>query len=329
VVNPLRNNKYYVIGGRPGSGKRSFADLHFLLGTYMYWKSLPEDARPKFKVFYYNMDKTPEVKLQKLLCTYLWTTYQRLIDVNTINGTSARLFDLDPEAEAYIASSQEFFDDMMEIVEFVHGRTNPTGIYNDVRRYMKTVGSMEVMGYEKKFVLDPENEDQITLVIVDNVLKISGESKQGIFYKDYELHSKFNEQIKETVTDFPISFAIIVPTFEVPGKVTLKQMTPDFREFKYYYTDSDLAIHLFNPGKFEIEEYGGFKPIEWEDDFGVQRLRIMSILRNTEGGDNIQIPFVFVPENGYFYDIPLNEIPAYQSFAKDFRSKYIHQYLNK
>lgn len=328
VVNPVRNHKYYTVSGRPGSGKRSFTDLYFLLGTYIYWKNLPFDSRPEFKVFYYNMDKTPDLKLQKMLCTYLWIEYQKLMDVNTLNGTSARLYDIKPEDEAYILAAEEFFDDMMNIIEFKHGRVNPTGIYNDTLRYMRSIGSMEVQGYEKKFILNPEHEDQITLVIVDNVEKLGSESKNGVHYRDYELHGKMNEMVKEVVEDYPVSFLLIIPSFEVPGIVSMKQMKPDFREFKYYFSSSDVAMHLYNPAKYEQEDYGGFKVSDWNDPYGIQRLRILSIMRNTEAGDNMQIPLAFIPENGYFYDLPspsdVQNITGWKTYLNDFRSKYIY-----
>lgn len=328
VVNPVRNSKYYTIAGRPGSGKRSFADLFFLLGTYMHWKSLPTDQRPEFKVFYYNMDKTPQLKIQKLVCTYLWIEYQKLMDVNTMNGTSARLYDMKPGDEAYIEASQEFFDDMMNIIEFKHGRVNPTGIYNDTLRYMRAIGSMETMGFEKKFQLNPEYEDQITMVIVDNVSKLGNESKNGIHYRDHELHGKLNEMVKEMTEDYPVSFVLIIPSFDVPGIVTMKQMKPDFREFKYYFNDCDVAMHLYNPAKFEQDDYGGYNMDDWIDEHGIQRFRMLSIMRNTEAGDNMQMPFAFVPENGFFYDLPstavVQELDKWKNFLRDFRVKFIN-----
>lgn len=329
VVNPIRNHKYYTISGREGSGKRSFTDLFFVLGTYMHWKVLPADQRPEFKVFYYNMDKTPQLKLQKMLCTYLWAEYQKLIDINTLNGTSAKLYDMNEGHEAYITAAQEFFDDMMQIIEFKHGRINPTGIYNDTLRYMRSIGTMEVIGFEKKFVLNPSHEDQITMVVIDNVSKLGSESKNGIHFRDNELHSKMNEEIKEMVEDYPVSFVVIVPSFDVPGIMAMKQMKPDFRELKYYFSNCDVALHLFNPAKFEQATYGGYKMSDWIDDYGIQRLRILSIMRNTEAGDSMQMPFVFIPENGFFYDLPspsdTQKLSEWKSFLQDFRSKFINQ----
>ena len=304
-LNPINQGQYYTIGGRMSGGKRSFTDLHFVLGSFIWWKAQPASNRPPLKIIYFNMDKSPKQKLQKYLCSYLWLYHHQLMDTNTLNGMHSRMFEVNEVINRYIRDSQAFFDEFFEVVDMKHGSTNPMGIFYEITRYAETIGESVTDGYDKYFKYHPDHEKQITLVVVDNVKKITNESRGEGSFNEAELHRKVNEHMVYFRDVFRFTPIVIVPAWEVGGVFKMNQMVPDFREFKYYFEDSNVALHLFNPFRFQIGDYNGWKPGDFiSESDNVPRFRVCTILRNTEGGDSAQIPLFFVPENGFFYDLP-------------------------
>lgn len=313
VLNGIQQGKYYTITGRDSSGKRSFVDLHFLFGAFLWWLEAPE-PKPKLKILYFNMNKPLKGKLQKWLCTYLWIYFNRLMDTNTLNGANGRMYDVDAACERDIHSSDAFFDYLMresDILEIFDGPLNPTGIYNAVTGYMKKVGGIRKDGYTSDFVYDPGFQEQITIVIVDSVRHLKNESKGGSFYDDNMLHQKMNEYMVELRDTYKVTPVLVIPSFSVPGVYKLNQMKPDFREARYYYEDCNVALHLTNPFKLQMESYEGYQMKDFMSEFdAIARFRLLSIMRNTDGRDSLQIPLWFMPENGMIFDLPRRDDPA-------------------
>ncbi len=333
VANTIQQAKYYTIGGRDSSGKRSFTDLHFVLNAYMWWAQMPE-PRPKLKILYFSMNKNLKVKLQKWLCTYMWIYFNKLIDINTLNGTQGKMYDLNDVTLKQIEDSQAFFDYFLEtsdVIDIYEGTINPTGIFSQVVQYMRTVGNIKTEEYKKEFIYDPGYQEQITLVIVDSVHHMKNESKSGEFYNEGELHKKFNEYLVELRDIYKVSPVVMVPSFQVPGVYKLNQMKPDFREFRQYYEDSDMVLHLMNPFKLQIESYEGYEMKKFISPFDiVARFRVVSILRNADGRESIQIPLWFIPENGIIYDLPSLQDPTLQSvidYIQTFKNQQITNIL--
>ncbi|MDA3822282.1 MAG: hypothetical protein PF450_06680, partial [Bacteroidales bacterium] len=259
------------------------------------------------------MNKPLKIKLQKWLSTYLWLYFNKLMDINTLNGTNGRMFDLNEETIKQISDSTGFFDYFIqetEILEIFDGPINPTGIYNEVTYYMKKIGGIRRDGFNSEFIYNPGYEDQITIVIVDSVRHMKNESKGGSFYDEATLHKKMNEYAVELRDVYKVSPVLIVPSFSVAGVYKLNQMKPDFRELRYYFEDSNVALHLTNPFKLQMETYEGYRMKDYlSTEDAIARFRLVSVMRNTDGRDSLQIPTWFMPENGMFFDLPRPDDP--------------------
>lgn len=329
VINAIRQSQYYVVGGRDSVGKRSFVDLHFFFSAYFWWVSQPE-PKPKLKILYFSMNKSLKMKLQKWFCTYLWLYFDKLIDINTLNGSKGKMYKLDTGTMEQINNSQRFFDYIIEesgLVEIFDGPMNPTGIYNEVVNYMKTVGATQTTGFTKEFIFDPGHEEQITLVIVDSTHHLKNESKSGHYYDENELHKKLNQYMVELRDVYKTTPVLIVPSFQVPGVYKLNQMKPDFREFRHYFEDCNVSLHLTNPFKLQMDSFEGYQMSDYMGtDDKIPRFRVLTIHRNTEGRDSLQIPMWFIPENGMFLDLPSLTDPGLEDvkqYIQTFRIKQI------
>jgi len=316
IIDGIKRAQYYAIAGRDSSGKRSFTDLNFLLTPFFWWMN-NRDKGAKLKILYFNMGKPIEIKLQKWLCTYFWIYHQRLMDIATLNGTNSRLFDIDQKDEEIIQSSESFFNFLLEdskVLEIFDGSLHPTGITNKIHEYMRSIGGVEKKQYSSEYIYEEEYKNQITIIIIDNVKRMKNESHNGNFYDENELHKKLNEYLIELRDFYKITPVVIIPSFNIPGINRPNQMTADIREFKHYFNDSNVAIHLTNPHRLQIDKYEGYKVKDFVAEDGIPRFRAVTILNNSEGRDNVIIPQWMFPENGMLFDLPRvdEEIPLTQ-----------------
>lgn len=333
-ANSIQQGKIYTVGGRESGGKRSFVDMHFFLGAYMSWYAIPEDRRPPLKILYFNMDKPIHIKMQKWLCTYMYLAYGEFIDVNTLNGGRGKLYDIDDEMLRKITEAQGFFDYMIdnEILQIFNGPRNPTSIDTTVKGIMNEVGTIhKEKGERPKFEYDEGYENQITLIIVDNVEKITSETRDGSFMNPYQVQIATMQYLHDLNKVYRVSPVIIVPTVKVTGVSLKKDMVPDFREFGEYFRNSDVAINCFNPHAY-IESSSKWKGYELPtlvtNPDSIGRLRTIHIMRNTMGVDNVTIPYIMHPENGVYQEAPspTNDL-SYRSFIndlKEFKNKVIN-----
>jgi len=169
---------------------------------------------------------------------------------------------------------------------------------------MKTIGGIEKKQYSSEYIYEESYKNQITIVIIDNVKRMKNESHNGNFYDENELHKKLNEYLIELRDFYKITPVVIVPSFNIPGINRPTQMTADIREFKHYFSDSNVAIHLTNPHRLQIEKFEGYKVKDFMADDGIPRFRAITILNNSEGRDNLIIPQWMMPENGMLFDLP-------------------------
>jgi hypothetical protein len=287
--------------------------------------------RPKLKIIYYNMRKSATVKAQKLICTYLWYHKGIFMDLPTLNGETGKMYDLDEETEEAIEEGVEYFDYFTNtgILDIRTGPTNPTGIKNDMHEYMKTIGGIQRDDFGREtFIYDEGFENQITMVIVDDVKGLKNETREDIYFNEAQLYGKLDEYLEHAVDLYRITAIVIVPSFDVPGIFKSSQMTPDFRELKYFYDHAHMSFIMFNPHRYNIQEYYGYNPEHFVNE-GIQRFRSCTLIRNTDGLDNVVIPMGFIPENGILFDLATpdetKELNDQITYLTNFRNDYIDE----
>jgi len=333
TINSIKQGQYIVVGGRESSGKRSFVHLFYVLHILDYYLSFSGDSKtkPKIKILYYNMRKSEHIKAQKLLCTYLWKNHSILMDIPTLNGDNGKMYDLDSETEDAIEAGVQYFDYFVGngMLEIITEHTNPTGIRNDIHRYMTSIGGIDRDEYGREtFIPDKGFENQITIVIVDDIKRLKNETREDIYFNENQLYSKLDEYIKDAVELFNITAVLIVPSFDTSYK-PLNQMVPEFREVKYFYDNANIVYIMFNPYRFGIIQYHGYDTSQFKCEDHVQRFRSCTVLKNADGLDGVVIPFGFFPENGILFDLPrveeTKQLNEYISYLSTFKRKYIDE----
>lgn len=79
---------------------------------------------------------------------------------------------------------------------------------------------------------------------------------------------------------------------------------------------ADVALSLFNPYKYSIEDYMGYAVNDYTDILGNNKFRGLKILKNSYGTDSIRIGLGFLGEVGLFKELTKSSAITQQEINK-------------
>lgn len=299
-TNYIQKGKLTAIGGRPTSGKTSFMDYIYMINVYKWWRELPENSRPKLKMFYFSNKTRPKLKFQKWLCLYLKLEHSYIMDIPTLTTGVGRSFDLDEETIDDISSAREFFDDLEEdVLEIIGGKQTPTSIKNRVEAYMHKIGKTDADG---NYNLKSKYADQYTMVYIENDDYLMSENDNYKMLGPEALKELLNDHLVELKNKYKVnSFVVTAP--KLGNSRSKKDTEPTYKDLNSYSKTADLGLVMYNPFNENNNTYLGY-PVK---DFVINqknRMRTVTIVRNTEGVENITAGLIFLGECGYLTQAP-------------------------
>ncbi len=324
LIGKVQGSTYYLIGGNTGTGKTAFVDFCFVLSPYADYlkqtinRHLSEAPLIKLRVFYYSFEIAAKVKIAKWVCALMYYRYGMIIDIKEVYSRNSILSE---EKYQLIKGCRQYVEQMMEHVHIFDHPMNPYGIYKEVSDYMNVNGKeinviKVIKGKEftfKKYI--PNDPYEIVLVIEDHIGLARKEkdllTKKDIIDKGSEnaitLRNRYGVS-KVAVSQFNRDLADI-------DRRRFTELTPQLEDFKNtgnVAEDCNIAMTLFNPDRYNLNEYSGIQRIK---DFG-GRYRSLSLLKFREGGDMIKHDLNFCGENGVFRELP---VPFMQHNYKEAR----------
>jgi hypothetical protein len=177
----LQRKKYYLLGSVTGTGKTSFVDEAFILNPYKYITT--NNCKESLKTFYYSFEIDLESKLAKWVSYQIFQDHKIEIDPEHIVGmdmqneedTENRLSD---EHYNLVVEYTKYFDDLFDCIQFEDVPINPTGIFNQVKKYCEDNGKWVeyerlVEGKPKKIkYYKPNNPNEYVEIIIDHIGKM-------------------------------------------------------------------------------------------------------------------------------------------------------------
>lgn len=312
----LRKSIYTTIGASAGCGKTSLVDCAYVLNPYDWYiknKNKPE-CKVKFEVIYFSMERKKTYKLAKWLCMKIWTEEKVLITTDELLSWQSTLSKKIQEmAKFYI---DNYFKEMTEsgTIKIIDGPMNPTGIWKIMEENALIKGKYEEINeWEKRYVAD--NDNLITNVVHDHAGKTKTETIDGTKNKKASIDkaSEYYCKARDVLGYSPILINQFNRTSYQDIQFAKKDnLEPDptveyWKETGNVIEDVDVAISLFNPSKYNIEEYMGYKVEDFKDSSGNNKFRGLKILKNSYGTDNLRIGLGFLGEVSLFKEITKSE----------------------
>lgn len=306
----LRKSIYTTIGAAAGCGKTSLVDCAYVLNPYDWFIKNQHTSPIKFEVIYFSMERKKTYKLAKWVCMKIWQEEGVLITTDELLSWSTTLEKKKQDmAKFYIDS---YFKEMMEsgIITIIDGQQNPTGIYKFLKEHAAKRGrEVKLSEYETRYIAD--NDNLITNVVHDHAGKTKNENIGGKYEKKLTI-----DKVSEYycwARDYLGYSPIIINQFNRTAYQDIQFAKKDggdpdptveyWKDSGNVIEDCDVAISLFNPYKYSLEEYMGYTIDDFTDANGNNKFRGLKIIKNSYGTDNLRIGLAFLGEISLFKEI--------------------------
>lgn len=306
----LRRSIYTTIGASAGCGKTSLVDCAYVLNPYDWYIKNKNKATVKFEVIYFSMERKKTYKLAKWLCMKMWKEERVLLTTDELLSWQSKLDGKRQEmAKFYI---DNYFKEMTEsgIVTIIDGQQNPTGIYKYLYAHALKNGREDpVNQWENRYT--PKNDNLITNVVHDHAGKTKNENIGGKYDKKLTIDkaSEYYCWARDYLGYSPIMINQFNRTSYQDIQYSRKEATDPDPTVEYWkdsgnvIEDCDVAISLFNPYKYNLEEYMDYKVNDFTDPHGNNKFRGLKIIKNSYGTDNVRIGLGFLGEVSLFKEL--------------------------
>jgi hypothetical protein len=298
-------NQYTLVGGNSGSGKSSLVHQAHVLDTYDWWYEHRHDTDIKLRIFVRSMERAKEFYVAKWACYRIYKEYKYIIHPRLILGRVAKSRVSD-ELYDIITAQLDYFEEMQDHVKLITGSPTATQIENHLRKWGDMNGTLHVID-ENMGLYDykPNDENLITITVLDHIGRIKANPRQSrkeaidevsqVLAKARDLYgfscvvvSQFNRSISDV--------------YRRKAETFFPEET-DFKETGNIFEDSDVCFTLFDPKRFGRADCLRYTVNKFTDPKGNNRFRVLTLLKNTLGTDQVHLPLNFIGEMGMFKEL--------------------------
>lgn len=307
VIFGIQRKCIMLIGGQSGSFKTTLLDFILLNAL--------RDAEKKgitFNLFYNSFEIDSLTKQCNWLSIEIFNKYNIIISPEKIKGLGKNR--LTKEEKELIDKEIPNIENIFSKINFNFVSENPTGLRNNIWRFMEKRGKMiyedynDEHGVTKKKLIKfiPDNPDEINLMATDHLYLMKKERS----FTTKENIDKFSQYNVETKNLFDFSFINIqqfnqglssVERLKFKG-ADISPAQGDFRDSTNPYADSDICMGIFNPFKNDLQTCLGY-------DLSILRdnMIMLKVIKNRLSRDNIAIGLFTNPKAGSFEELPKPE----------------------
>lgn len=315
---------YSLLGGLSGSSKTTLCD--FILLNSM------QDAKAKnipFNVTYYSWEIDEMSKRANWLSVLIYNKYDRVISPQTIKGLGDSRLTLEEQEIVYDTLPE--LEELFSKIKWHWVPTNPTGLYTEWWKTMSEKGKFNTIPYidednnQKERIVSwtANNKEEYNIVIMDHIslgkLERNFTLKQNI--------DKISEYIVLCRNMFNMTFYVVsqfnqglssVERLKFKG-VDISPQQTDFKDSTSPYQDADIVLGLLNAYKMDLETSLSYNiKVDGFPGNLKSKYRLLKVIKNRLGQDNISIGLYTKPEAGYFEELP-----------KEMQLEDYQYYLNK
>jgi len=332
----IEQEQYVIVSANQKVGKTNLADFIYVFNVLDYCFEHPESC--SCHIIYFSLEESVQKVIERYMSHLLFKLDGERIAPTDLRSTSSD-YPVPQEAIELLKSPryQERLDFFTKNVQFETEDTNPTGILRVCEEYAKKVGdyrthkatsrgdwTKEVEVFDSYTQYDPNH---YKIVIFDHVGLVDRE--QG--FRTKEAVDKLSEYcVKYLRNRYRFTcVGIQQQASDAEGLEAIKQkkMLPaaaTLSDSKYTARDADLVLGLFDPSKFGLNSWLGYK-IQDPDGSGLRNYgRFMYVIANRNGEMGGVCPLFFDGAVCNFEELPLpsdvNAISAYYTKAQTLKS---------
>ena len=298
----IRKGMYTLIGGLTGSGKTSFVDDAFVLNPFD-WYISQKAPNIKLRIIYRSMERSRTYKLAKWVSRKIFLDHGFLIPVNKLLGWTDKM--THDEHDMFLMY-EDYINNMSDIITIIDGPENAVGIAKELKAHALQNGRIEQIDeYNKCYI--PNNEDEITIVILDHIGLLKTTKDQTT---KKEAIDKMSDELRYARDMYGYS-PVIVSQFnrDISSPMRLKNgdvepQLEDFADSSQTQNDADVVLALFDPMRYKVTDPSGYDLNKLRDEFGAKYFRSLRLIKNSYGEDDVRIGLGFLGQVGMFKELP-------------------------
>lgn len=301
---------YYAIGGLPGTGKTSLADENFVLSPFMYLKR--KGLPIKVKWLYYSFEISKNAKLAKWVSNYIYMLDGTQADPNLILSRGKNR--LSDDVYAKVKKVYPVIEELLSHIKFVDEPQTPGQIYWDMLKHAEANGKFQYEQYtdenriiqKRKVGYTANDPDEYVIIVVDHIglcKREKGLTKKDNIDKLSSMFVYFRNMCEYT----PVAISQFNRGLSAIDRQKFKSsdLAPTLEDFKdsgAVPEDCNVALGIFNPYKFDMQNYLGYDIDKLKGNF-----RAVNIMKNRDGQDWKNIGMQFIGGSGYYTELPKPE----------------------
>jgi hypothetical protein len=313
----LEQAKYYVITSSTKGAKTQFASFVFVFHTLLYAYQHPEQLR--IRIFYYPLEETPDDIMTRFMSYLLYTKSAGAIRIAPKDLKSSRNDKPIDDKYLELLDSEEY----SKIIDFFEehivfsASTNPTGVYNECKRYAEEHGTV----FKRKQKIKDEFTGQTREIdAFDHYIQDDPDEYRIIFYDHVSLTSaERGMSLKQSIDKLSEYFVLLRNRYGYSPVVIQQQAfegesldairsnkvrptIANLADSKYTARDCNVALGLFSPFKYELPEYMQYDITKLKDN-----VRFLEILVNRGGSPGGLVALYFDGAVNFFKELPRPE----------------------
>lgn len=331
----IEQGQYIVISANQKVGKSNIANYIYMFSALDY--AFNNKEKCSVHIIYFALEEAVHKVIERYMCYLLYQIDGIRISPSDLRSTSSDF----PVPKEYLDKLQspkykERLDFFHRCVQFETEDTNPTGILRVCEAYAKTVGEYKSHTIKSKGILDKDvtvfdsyiqqDPNHYKIVIIDHISLVDRE--QGFRPKDAvdKMSEYFVKYLRNRYNFTCVAIQQQASESEGLEAIKMKKMTPStsgLADSKYTARDADLVLGLFDPSKFGLPAWLGYK-IQDEMGIGLRNYgRFLYVLANRNGEMGGICPLFFDGAVCNFEELPRpdsNDIYKYYEKAKNYKT---------
>lgn len=331
----VEQGKYVCVTASTKGAKTQFASYMFIYTPLLYAYEHPDQVR--VRVFYYPLEETPEDIMKRFMSHLLYKLSKGRIRVSVTDLQSSRN-DMPVDQSILDTLKQEEYMKILkyfeEHIQFSTSR-NPTGVYNEVKRYMEENGTVHTrkqkikddFGNTKEIdafdYYEPNDPGEYVIVFCDHASLIQIE--RGMTLKQsVDKLSEYFVILRNRYNVTPVLVQQQAFSQESLENYKEKRLRPDSQglaDSKYSARDCNVLLGLFSPFRFELKEYLGYDIAKFRDN-----IRFLEVILNRGGVAGGIVALFFDGAVCDFVELPLpdnkNALDKVYSYLQTIRNPF-------
>lgn len=331
----IEQGKYYCITGSTKSSKTQIASYLFIYNTLFFAYNNPDKIR--VKIFYYPLEETPEDVMLRFMSYLLYTLSDYKIRISPTDLKSIRNDRILDENIIKLLKEDKY----LNILKFFESNIifsnslNPTGVYNECKKYAEDNGIVHTKKQTIKRELgesitvdafdwyEPNDPDEYRIIFYDHVSLINTE--RGMTLKQsIDKLSEYCVLLRNRYNFSPVIIqqqAFSGESLEAFKENKIRPTLANLSDSKYPARDCNIALGIFSPFKHELKEYFGYDISKLRDN-----VRFLEVLVNRGGSPGGMIALYFDGAVNYFSELPkIDDKEKLQQMYKFIKDKRINK----